>query len=232
MTERRSLQVLGLGFLLAAIAAMVVGHDGGRVVGLDDPGFARLAYGAAVVLVVFALVMVGGAAFRRHLRAATIWFGIGFLLVVGYGLRTDISDAGNRLLGVLLPGRAVEVGDSVVVSRRSGHPFVIDARVNGTDIDMLLDTGASATTLTAQDARAVGIKTGELRYDEIVLTANGPSQVASVRLDAIEIGSIRLENVQAYVTTPGALETSLLGMNALERLSSIQLSADEVVLNP
>ena len=117
--------------------------------------------------------------------------------------------------------------------RRSddGH-FHIDAEANGVPVRFLIDTGATTTVLTAADARRAGIDTSALSFDRAVQTANGLAFFARAWLDRLTIGPYRLASVPVGVMPAGALDTSLLGMNTINRFSSWRVEGDKMVLVP
>lgn len=88
----------------------------------------------------------------------------------------------------------------------------------------LVDTGASAVALTAEDARALNLDPAPSAYSIVVQTANGLGRAAPVRLPQIRVGSIVIYDVDAVVMPRGALSTTLLGMTFLKRLSSFQVA--------
>ena len=51
-----------------------------------------------------------------------------------------------------------------------------------------------------------------------------------MRLDRIEVGGIARERITAFVTEPGSLETSLLGMTFLETLSRYSVTQNALEL--
>ena len=55
---------------------------------------------------------------------------------------------------------------------------------------MIVDTGASSIVLRPQDAKKAGIDVNSLTYRVPVLTANGRTLAARVRLDAVAIGPL------------------------------------------
>ena len=59
-----------------------------------------------------------------------------------------------------------------------------------------------------------------------VQTANGTTYAASIRLKTLSVGPIRMTEVEALVSKPGALKDSLLGMTFLNRLRSYEFSGD------
>lgn len=196
----------------------------------DTPRIVAL---SALGFVVMASLVFGAPRAGEILRAVFSWSVIGLLLVGGYTYRTDLVAAGYQLLGALAPGMTVPQTDGTVAVMRdaSGH-FQLEAEVNGNKVRFLVDTGASAVVLTEEDAEASGIAPESLSYTVPVSTANGRTMVAPVSLTQVHIGSITLSNVRGFVARPGSLETSLLGMSALSRLSGWQVEGDRLVLKP
>jgi aspartyl protease family protein len=63
-----------------------------------------------------------------------------------------------------------------------------------------------------------------------VQTANGKARAHRVKLDSVRLGSISLGNVDALVMEEGALNTNLLGMSFLRRLSRYEVRDGSLVL--
>lgn len=99
----------------------------------------------------------------------------------------------------------------------NGH-YWANAKINGAFIRMMVDSGASVIALTPRDAQKLHIDTSRLNYDRELSTANGRVRAATVILDEIVIERVRVTDVQAVVLS-GGLETSLLGMSFLNRLT-------------
>jgi aspartyl protease family protein len=95
---------------------------------------------------------------------------------------------------------------------------------------MIVDTGASSIVLKPEDAKKAGIDVSKLTYRVPVLTANGRTVAARVRLDEVSIGPLDRKNVDALIAQPGALTQSLLGMSFLSRLRSYEFSGDFLTL--
>ena len=115
-----------------------------------------------------------------------------------------------------------------VIKASDGH-FWADATVDGHQVRFLVDTGSTAVALTADDARDLGIDPDSLDYQYTVMTANGPARAAAVKLGLVSVGRAEVTDVQAYVIDKG-LETSLLGMSYLGRLSKFEATPDALVL--
>ena len=123
---------------------------------------------------------------------------------------------------------AVEPGEASIAKSTDGH-FWANADVDGHPVRFLIDTGATAVALTADDARNLGIDPSALQYQYTVMTANGPARAAQVKLGLVSVGRAGVSDVNAYVIDKG-LETSLLGMSYLGRLSKFEATQDTLVL--
>jgi len=169
--------------------------------------------------------------------------------VIGWALRWVLSCCGIALLcvGIVRLGpevlqnrapksepsaRAAEIGPAVNTlvypANDQGH-VVIDAAVNGSSMQLLVDTGASLVTLTPADARAAGITSRELVFNHRVSTANGLARMASVRLREIRVGQLSIYDVPAAVLEN--LNISLLGMSFLSRLQSYEMREGKLTIS-
>jgi aspartyl protease family protein len=126
------------------------------------------------------------------------------------------------------PARTAEPGEASIAKSADGH-FWAQAEVDGHPVRFLVDTGATAVALTAEDARTLGIDPTSLQYQYTVMTANGSAKAAQVKLGYVSVGRAEVSEVQAFVIDRG-LETSLLGMSYLGRLSKFEATPDALVL--
>jgi aspartyl protease family protein len=117
-----------------------------------------------------------------------------------------------------------------VVKSPDGH-YWADANVNGRAVRLLVDTGATAVALTADDARRLGFRPESLDYAYSVTTANGPARAAKVTLASVSVSGAEISNVDALVIDKG-LQTSLLGMTYLGRLSQFEATPTAMILRP
>jgi len=129
------------------------------------------------------------------------------------------------------PGAAAYYGEMVLARGAGGH-FHADGRVDGrAGIRFVVDTGASVVALRESDAARVGHRPSRGDYTVRVSTANGVISGARVRLDSVEIGSIKARNVAAIVLPDEALSTNLLGMSYLSKLKRFEVSGGKLVLS-
>jgi aspartyl protease family protein len=116
-----------------------------------------------------------------------------------------------------------------VEADRLGH-YVVAARINGSKVEALIDTGATAGALTAETARRLGIVPARSDFDAPIATANGVVLAARARLASVEVGGVRIDGVDALVVPGDALGVNLLGMSFLGRLSHYEASGGELLL--
>jgi aspartyl protease family protein len=110
-----------------------------------------------------------------------------------------------------------------------GH-FLADASIDGRTVEMMVDTGATIVALDDATARRLGIAPAVGDYVAPISTANGIVKAAPVMLDEVRLGGITVRNVQAVVVPGKVLDTNLLGMSFLSRLSSFQVAANQLIL--
>lgn len=123
---------------------------------------------------------------------------------------------------------AADDGAAQIVKAADGH-FWAEAKVDGRAVRFLIDTGATAVALSQTDAKRLGIDTRALDYSYKVMTASGETRAASVKLASVSVAGAQVRDVEALVVEKG-LETSLLGMSYLGRLSSFQATPRALVL--
>lgn len=222
-------------FILALAAMLLISDETGMIAGVDSTTFGYVALMVAL-LVFLGGGMLGSGRAGTMARDAVTWIALGLGLVTLYTYRHELMPIATRVVVELLPGSAMTVEQTPgglteirIRKRLDGH-FTADARVNGKKISMIVDTGASTIVLRPEDAKEAGIDVSGLSYRVPVITANGRTVAARVRLEKVSIGPIDREDVDALVSRPGALTQSLLGMSFLSRLRSYEFSGDFLTL--
>ncbi len=159
----------------------------------------------------------------------------------------DLRSVGRWLMGV--PAIEQEAADLAALTRQAtDHPsatssgssvelradarghFSATAEVNGSSIEVLVDTGATNVAMTWEDAERAGIYVRPQDFTHRANTANGIARIAPVMIDSISIGGITVRNVQGSVAERGKLNETLLGMTFLGRLSKAQMSGGRLLL--
>lgn len=104
---------------------------------------------------------------------------------------------------------------TVLVADSRGH-FITTGVINGVSVRMMVDTGATAVSMSSAEAKRIGLSYlgGERGA---VSTANGVVPAYRVMLNTVKVGNITLNQVEGIVqdsSMPGVL----LGMSFLRRL--------------
>ncbi|MDA4847953.1 TIGR02281 family clan AA aspartic protease [Hoeflea poritis] len=128
------------------------------------------------------------------------------------------------------PEAAYVGGRDVVLTADSRGHFHGDFRINGRSVAGLIDTGATAIAINRSTARKVGVFVSPAMFKYRVMTANGAVKAARVELGSVELKSIRIRNVEAYVLDDDSLAGTLIGMSFLNRLSSYRARDGKLVL--
>jgi aspartyl protease family protein len=152
--------------------------------------------------------------------------------VVTYGDPVQIARAKSTVSNTvsdLLRSRAAAVR-AVHVARAQGGEFALQARINGINTPMVIDTGATSVVLTYDTAKAIGLPLELLEYDVDLETAGGHTKAARLTLDRLAIGKLVERSVPALVVPHGQMKTNLLGMSFLDRLESWEVRADSLML--
>jgi aspartyl protease family protein len=145
----------------------------------------------------------------------------------GEGVRVISVDGNGAVLEVDGKREALEMGrhfesaagtgarQSVTMARDERGHFMTDAKVNGAPVRFMVDTGATLVSLSAAEARRLGINytRGTPGY---AILADG-SRVPSYRvlLDSVSVGDVTIYNVEGAVSQGAG--TPLLGMSFLNR---------------
>ena len=120
-------------------------------------------------------------------------------------------------------------GGQLVLQRRPDGHFYASPRIAGSEIEMLVDTGASFIALTGDDARRAGLFWDASQLQPVARGASGPVFGVPVVLDRVELGSHVATQVPAAIV-PEGLPVTLLGQSFLSRIDKVEISGDRMVL--
>ena len=96
-------------------------------------------------------------------------------------------------------------------------------------IHFLVDTGTSSIALSAADARKLGISWTEQDLKPVGRGVSGPVNGKFVTLHRMQLGSKEAWDMEAAVI-PNGLEVSLLGQTFLEKIGSVSINGDQMIL--
>ena len=205
--------------------------------GLNENDSGQLVYLSLLLVLLVASFGFGRGRGTGMFRQLGVWLLIGVALVAIYAYRGPLMQFAAPVVQELAPSRVMEVtspsgAKQLVITRADDGHFHLDAQANGADVRFLVDTGATTTALTLDDARRAGIAVDSLGFNRPVQTANGIAYYASATLDNLEIGPYHIATVPVAIMPAGSMDTSLLGMSTIDRFSSWHVEGDKMVLAP
>ena len=177
------------------------------------------------------LLALGGAYLASHrqsvgksLQMALVWGMIFMGCMAIYGLWGDISrDYGRKSLPI------TQQDGAIALPRASDGHYYVTAEVNGTEIEFLVDTGASDIVLSRADAARIGFDLDKLAFSGSARTANGVVSIAYGRLKTMRLGH-HLDQAVSVSINGGEMDKSLLGMSYLGRFGRIEMTQDQLIL--
>lgn len=128
------------------------------------------------------------------------------------------------------PVAPLPTGRKVVVAADGRGHFSSTFKLNGRQVDGMIDTGATLVAVNTSTARRIGLSLNPSDFSHEVNTANGSIKAAVVMIDRLQIGSISVDDVQAIVLDDKALHTNLIGMSFLNRLGKYQAENGTLLL--
>lgn len=154
--------------------------------------------------------------------------GVKVLGVDGDVATLEVDGKRQRIrMGERVVRREGGVGEGLVLQADSRGHFLAQGRINGNETGFLVDTGATLVSLGKSDAQRAGVDFTKGSPGRSV-TANGTVRVWRVQLDTLELGGMRVHNVEAAVHEQD-LPFALLGMSFLNRMHW-QREGDKLIL--
>lgn len=105
----------------------------------------------------------------------------------------------------------------VAIPRNNQNQYLTTAQINGRGTPVIVDTGANIVAMSMNHARALGIDASEGRTGPVE-TASGVVTARFVMLRSVNVGGIRVDNVEATVVESDYPATVLLGMSYLRHV--------------
>jgi aspartyl protease family protein len=124
---------------------------------------------------------------------------------------------GARYGGSFSTGKKREV--RILRDNRGAYTTV--GAINGRNVDMLLDTGATSVAMSSVEAKRLGIQYWLSGEKTMVSTASGLANAYAITLDRVKVGTVGVDNVRALVIEGGSPLHVLLGMSFLNKVEMI-----------
>lgn len=104
------------------------------------------------------------------------------------------------------------------VWRNQAGAYTTVGTINGRTVNFMVDTGATAVAMHANQAKRLGMSYKLDGKRIIVNTASGTANAYDVTLDRVQVGDITLNNVRGFVIDTNGPARVLLGMSFLNRV--------------
>ena len=123
---------------------------------------------------------------------------------------------------------------TVIKMKRQGGISIIPCKVNGLDLELIFDTGASDVSISLTEAASM-LDNGKLTKSDIIGTsnyqnANGDiTEGIVINIKEIEIAGLKMTNIKASVVK-NLDAPLLLGQTAISKLGKIQLDLNNNTL--
>jgi len=169
---------------------------------------------------------------RKLAGLAAIWAVIIVSAMVIVGLTRDgVGPAWTRLRAVLGNDEQRVSGDTIRLRMAEDGHFWANVAINGKQARMLIDSGATTTSLSVDTARAAGLDLDQSSIPVPIQTANGTVMAHTSSIARLELGPIVAIDLRANVAEEfGSM--NVLGMNFLSRLGSWRVDNGWLILEP
>ncbi len=172
-----------------------------------------------VYILMAVMLVLGMLLSRRERPIKLIATALGWTAVfaAGFVLFTFRDDPGliTQRLTAEATGRPVEQGSELRIPMAIDGHFWVNGEVNGRDVEFLIDSGATMTTVGRLTAQQVGLTINQ-NAGQIVRTGNGLIRVSTGRAETLAVGPISRANMPMHVADNEDL--NVLGMNFLSSL--------------
>lgn len=165
-----------------------------------------------------------------------------FLILQKYSITFTINNfqrfmiSAKKILTIVFSCISISLYSQVTIQmEKVGGTFRIPCSINGAKMKMVFDTGASNVSLSLNMAKYL-LENDYLSYDDILGSAK--TSVADgrivdntiINIKDIEISGIHLKNIEALITE--TLDAPLLlGQSALQKLGSITINGNTLIIN-
>ena len=187
---------------------------------------ALYAVGGAFLLMILMRIPFVGRLLRALLTLGLLAFFL-FLVIEQAPFEPRLARLADRLG---LDSQEV-AGDEVRIKMASDGHFWANVTVNGVNLRMLIDSGATITAISEATARAAAIDADTGLVPVMLQTANGLVQARKGTVDALRIGNIEAKGLKVVVS-PALGNLDVLGMNFLTQLQSWRVEGRTLVLTP
>ncbi len=196
--------------------------------GGDD---ARLIYGLIWIIILISSLAARRLPLGQTLKMVFAWVGIFAVAFVGFSFRFEAQQVWSRVKAELTGGDTVAVDGSVRLRKQEDGHFYANASLNGHMFSMLVDSGATVTSISEETAQAANIPVDESPFPVVVDTANGTVAARRGSIKDFSVGPIRRAELPVFISEKFG-EIGVIGMNFLSSIKGWRVEGDVMILNP
>ncbi|WP_052484600.1 retropepsin-like aspartic protease family protein [Prevotella pectinovora] len=127
------------------------------------------------------------------------------------------------------------LSQTVIEMSKDGGVYKLPCSINGYEVDMIFDTGASNVSLSSKIATYL-FQNGMLHEFDII--GEGASIIASgesidhvlVNIKRLEIGGVKIEDVKAVILDSQTAPL-LLGLSAIQKIGKVEIDGNKLIIN-
>ena len=197
---------------------------------MSDEQFPALVYGLLVLMLVTSGLVINRSNIALSFKHALAWVAIFAIFAVAFSFRSEGEAVWQRVTASFYPEKPRVSGEEVRIDRGDDGHFSVEANINGKPFVLLIDTGATTTSLSRNFAETAGVEISDSGFGVIVETANGMTTMRRARARSISIGPITRENQPLWIGEDDGI--NVLGMSFLSSLSSWRVEGKTMILVP
>ncbi|MET1078957.1 MAG: TIGR02281 family clan AA aspartic protease [Pseudomonas sp.] len=133
-------------------------------------------------------------------------------------LRVDGAERNYPMSREYSDGFATPEKLQLSIAKGVGGHYWVAGSVNGSSVQFLVDTGATAIAMNESQAARLNIDYRVSGVPTSVSTASGTARAWQIRLDRVKVGAIQVLGVDAVVLEGESPTEALLGMSFLNRV--------------
>lgn len=169
---------------------------------------------------------------RKSLTMAGAWIAIFLVGLVIVGVSRGIpGDVRARVTSLLGDDEQHVAGNMVRLRMAPDGHFWATVSINGISRHMLIDSGATTTSLNLETAKAAGLDLAQNPFPVQINTANGIVLAQTSSVGRLALGPIEATDLRVVVADQFG-DVNVLGMNFLSRLRSWRVEDRTLILEP
>jgi aspartyl protease family protein len=192
--------------------------------------------GARFVYLLLCLMFVASGLFARRLpvgptlKMMAMWIGIFAGIYVLFLFRGEGQAIWNRITADISGSGGESAGSAMRIRQRDDGHYYVKAKINGTEAELMVDSGATFTTINRRTAEAAGIEP-DSGPDVLVMTANGLTKQKSGKAAEFRVGTIVQRGARLHIDI-NKDDVQVLGMSFLSNLKSWRIEGDTLTFEP